>query len=289
MTRRRSELPHSCISSPARANDETSLLVRWEELPGLELLHGDFRNHAFLPHWHDAYMLAASAGGAQRVRLRGAEHVVTSDVLITLNPGELHDGEAATPAEGWRFRALYLSEELVCDVLRGDSTYRNPVLVTPLQPSSLFADSFLKLHHALRLAPSRLERESLLTCALPRLFSTAVAKASAPKLVGRSPGLERAREYISQEWQTAIPLETLAALAGLSRYYFLRSFSAAYGLPPHAYQLQLRTRHAKELLFAGMAPSEVALATGFYDQAHLTNTLRRYTGATPSRLQLTRQ
>ena len=52
----------------------------------------------------------------------------------------------------------------------------------------------------------------------------------------------------------------------------------------HAYQMQLRVVRAKELLFNGIAAKDVALEVGFYDQAHLTNALRRYTGVTPGRV-----
>jgi AraC-like DNA-binding protein len=48
--------------------------------------------------------------------------------------------------------------------------------------------------------------------------------------------------------------------------------------------MQLRVMRAKELLFGGMAAKDAALEAGFYDQAHLTNALRRYTGVTPGRV-----
>src|SRR5260370_21373365 len=96
-----------------RATGENGVLLRWQELPGVELLRADFRRHAFVPHWHDAYMFAASAHGAERVRYNGVERIVGPETLMMLNPGELHDGEAEDTETGWHFRVLYCSAESV--------------------------------------------------------------------------------------------------------------------------------------------------------------------------------
>jgi AraC-like DNA-binding protein len=62
-----------------------------------------------------------------------------------------------------------------------------------------------------------------------------------------------------------------------------RAFTAATGLPPHAWHLQRRVHHAKYLLADGAAIADVALATGFADQAHLTRHFSRLVGVSPAR------
>ncbi len=71
--------------------------------------------------------------------------------------------------------------------------------------------------------------------------------------------------------------------AGLSPYHLCRVFGAAVGMPPHACQTQVRVRHAKSMLRAGLPISRVAGAAGFYDQAHLTRHFKRIVGVTPGR------
>jgi AraC-like DNA-binding protein len=44
-----------------------------------------------------------------------------------------------------------------------------------------------------------------------------------------------------------------------------------------------RVGRARRLLLDGLAPGEVAPATGFYDQAHLTRHFRKLVGVTPGR------
>ena len=80
-----------------------------------------------------------------------------------------------------------------------------------------------------------------------------------------------------------MPLAELASVSGLSRFELVRRFKHQTGLPPHAFQTDLRINAARELLTQGRPPVEVALACGFADQAHLTRTFRRMVGITPAR------
>ena len=54
-------------------------------------------------------------------------------------------------------------------------------------------------------------------------------------------------------------------------------------MTPHAYQIQLRVRHAKALLRAGRPIASAAAEAGFYDQAHLTRHFTRIVGVPPGR------
>jgi AraC-like DNA-binding protein len=66
----------------------------------------------------------------------------------------------------------------------------------------------------------------------------------------------------------------------MSPYGLAKTFSVEVGMPPHAYQTQLRVRLARRLLVGGTSPSVVATRSGFYDQAHLSKVFKRYTGVT---------
>ena len=67
----------------------------------------------------------------------------------------------------------------------------------------------------------------------------------------------------------------------MSPYHFVRSFSAEVGMPPHVYQLRRRIAAAKRLLTGGATIADVAAATGFADQSHLTNRFKAVVGVTP--------
>lgn len=76
-------------------------------------------------------------------------------------------------------------------------------------------------------------------------------------------------------------LAELAQLAGLGKCQLLRRFTAAYGVPPHAWLRLLRAERARTLIRRGAALAEVAAASGFADQSHMTRHFARQFGFTP--------
>lgn len=95
--------------------------------------------------------------------------------------------------------------------------------------------------------------------------------------------LRRATEYMRENLASRIELSELTALTGLSQSHFSRSFKAATGLPPYRWHLNARIERAQSLLLETEATLvQVALATGFADQAHMTRVFRKVIGMTPS-------
>lgn len=93
--------------------------------------------------------------------------------------------------------------------------------------------------------------------------------------------IRRARQMIDDDPARPLTLTSLAREAGLSKYRLLRSFSRELGLTPHAYILQRRIACAQRLIRAGRGLAEAAIASGFYDQSHLTRCFVRQLGVTP--------
>jgi AraC-like DNA-binding protein len=101
---------------------------------------------------------------------------------------------------------------------------------------------------------------------------------------GTEPGaVKRAREFIDAHFSDSISLASLGRLTNLSPYHLHRVFSQQTGMPPHAYQTQVRINHAKQLLRIRQPLSDIAATTGFADQSHLTRHFRRLVGVTPGR------
>src|ERR1700679_1578237 len=95
--------------------------------------------------------------------------------------------------------------------------------------------------------------------------------------------VERARALLDEHVTERVSLETLAEVAGVSKYHFIRLFNRVIGESPHAYQVRRRIDLARALLTQGLAASYVAQETGFSDHSHLIRTFRRFTGTTPTR------
>ena len=81
-----------------------------------------------------------------------------------------------------------------------------------------------------------------------------------------------------------VSLASLADAVGVSPFHACRVFRRATGTGIHAYRRELRLRHALAMLVDGGAPiADVAAATGFASQSHLTNRFRERFGVTPAR------
>ncbi|WP_248304550.1 AraC family transcriptional regulator [Breoghania sp. L-A4] len=91
-------------------------------------------------------------------------------------------------------------------------------------------------------------------------------------------------DFMEENSARNVSLGELAAVADLSPSYFSQAFKASTGLPPHRWQLIRRVEHAQRMLETTQATTltEVAAATGFADQAHLTRVFRGVVGTTPA-------
>jgi AraC family transcriptional regulator len=87
---------------------------------------------------------------------------------------------------------------------------------------------------------------------------------------------------ISASIEDPITIEDLANYCDLPPSKFSKLFKAATGLPPYQYVLQRRIETAERWLKeTNMAIAEIAYASGFSSQAHMTSTFSRALGVTP--------
>jgi AraC-like DNA-binding protein len=94
--------------------------------------------------------------------------------------------------------------------------------------------------------------------------------------------IRRAKEFIQDHFADPISLDALAAHTGISKYHLVRAFSKEVGLPPHAYQNQVRVIRGHTLLGLGHSLAHVALETGFADQSHFGRHFKRVHGLSPA-------
>ncbi|GHO97984.1 hypothetical protein KSF_080320 [Reticulibacter mediterranei] len=124
---------------------------------------------------------------------------------------------------------------------------------------------------------SRLQQEEmLLHLFAPLLLLHAEDAGELPRLGREHPAVKRAKEYLQEHYAEEVHLQELAAVAHLSPFHFARVFRQTVGIPPHAYQIQVRLTHARALLAQGFEVSYVAHETGFFDQSHFAHQFQRY-------------
>jgi AraC-like DNA-binding protein len=99
-------------------------------------------------------------------------------------------------------------------------------------------------------------------------------------LLGR---LRLARDHIDRHYADPLDLERLAAVAGLSKFHFARSFESAYGEPPMRYLTRRRIERAQDLLrAANLTVTEVCTVVGYASLGSFSATFTRLVGETPT-------
>ncbi len=96
--------------------------------------------------------------------------------------------------------------------------------------------------------------------------------------------VEKAKNFIHENYTKGIKLLDIASAANLSPSYFHSVFTATYGMTPHAYLTECRIAGARELLCAtSLSIEEVAERCGFGTQQYLTNVFKRHLGVSPGK------
>ena len=266
--------------------------ARYWRLPSLgaiEMLRAEFSTQRFRRHWHPGYAIGVVTRGAERFYCRGSHHVAEETVIIAVNPGEIHDGEPAA-AGGWRYRMIYPTEDLMLAVARelGSGRASPPRLVRPIIADPELASAYLEAHQASEDGASQLRAETGLLTFLAGLLRrhSDLDGGQTPPPARESRRLRCVLDFIDAHLAVNLSLDTLAAIAGLNRFHFLRIFNRSLGLTPHAYVTARRVARGKALLAQGLPMADAALAVGFFDQSHFATRFRQTYGMTPRTFQL---
>jgi len=229
-------------------------------------------------HSHDQHGIGLIERGGQRSASgRGPVEAVAGQ-LISVNPGEVHDGQALDEC-GRSWRMLYLDPALFAELtveLRGRDG--SVPLTPPVLEHAQLRVALLALFAALDAAQPALAVETLLLQCLAKLLPSAGAALQRPQAPA---AVARARELLLADLRQTPGLAALAQACELSRFQLLRGFSHSYGLPPHAYLLQQRLALARRLIQAGSLLADAAADAGFADQSHMHRAFVRCLGFTP--------
>lgn len=89
-------------------------------------------------------------------------------------------------------------------------------------------------------------------------------------------------EYINDHLSIHLSLNVLAAMLGMSPYYFERLFKQSVGHTPHQYILHCRIEKAKQLLrTTQLSIMEIAFQVGCKNHSHFSKLFRKLTGMSP--------
>ncbi|WP_299397418.1 AraC family transcriptional regulator [Pelagibius sp.] len=246
-------------------------------IPGVEAI-SILSDRTFPRHTHDEFGLGYLVdGGQESWSGRGLVEAEAGDI-ITVNPGELHDGIGRKgAARHWRMLFLTASAvEAFTDLPASELELQKPVVRNP-QKLSLVAQTISAVSCD-EPDPDRVEELLLLAV-------RSIAETSQPVLKGQARSMEvtTVLDRIETDFALRLTLSDHAASTGMSRYQILRQFAKEVGTTPHAYLTQHRVKKARGYLRAGLPLAEAAVASGFSDQSHMTRAFVRQLGISPGR------
>jgi AraC-like DNA-binding protein len=252
---------------------------------GVQALEAWFGGRGYDTHRHDTYAIGLTDRGVQAFDYRGATRTSLPGQVVVLHPDEPHDGRAGT-ADGFGYRIVYVAPARIAEAARairgrpGPLPFvREPVAVDARLAARLAAAIEAAFDHA----PDPLAADALALRLAEALCDADPACGAAPVRMDRR-AVARARAFLDAETARVVSSSELEATTGLTRYELARQFRAALGTSPYRYSLMRRLDRAAALLWRGEPLADVALDTGFADQAHLTRMFKAAHGVPPARL-----
>ena len=266
-----------------KANPSRTRIWRSQYLQSIELVHGVSKSHWLPRHFHEELELGIRQGDGWQFNYRGATYSVPPNTLVVTQPGEAHYADCASDRD-CTYRGLQVGVDLLQQVAT-EVAGRKTAL--PFFPMPLIYDRYLntqivQVHQALEQPISQLEQQTLMGEVLAQLILRCAENSPCQAKLGeeRQP-VERVRTYIEDHYNREISLEQLTQVANLSSFHLNRAFSKTFGMPPHAYQIQVRILQAKRLLRKQWSIEQVAIKTGFVSQSHFGSHFKRLVCVTP--------
>ncbi|WP_235588867.1 helix-turn-helix transcriptional regulator [Halomonas chromatireducens] len=241
-------------------------------------------DRTFPRHAHDQFGVGLVVSGGHRSWSSLGMVDARAGDLITVNPGELHDG---SPMNGipraWQM--LYCDPALVAFGLEGalDGEGSRPIeFARPAIDDPRCAALFQTLIAvATRPGSEPMAIEEATLHFLAEAFRRHGAYQA--RCDDRLPRMARVRQWPDEAPEQTASLADLAALVGVSRYQLLRGFVRETGMTPHAYRVQRRVRMARQCIIQGQTLSQAAAGSGFADQSHMTRAFTRQLRISPGR------
>lgn len=246
-------------------------------LPGVELVHAHYPTRAFPTHSHREFVIGVVVDGAESLEVGRQNHIATAGSSLLLQPEQAH-ANASIPPSPLDYRVLYIPTTTMTDWLETDLSFACPVSTCP----ALY-HRIRDTHLSLEQSTGRLEQESAFSTLMEEVRRSSQPCPPLHRTDPAPAGMKRVRDYIDANYDSDFGLEQLSAVAGVSRFHLIRAFKKATGLSPLAFRNQRRIEEARRMLRGQQTITQIALALGYADHAHMTRHFQRIVGTSPSR------
>lgn len=114
------------------------------------------------------------------------------------------------------------------------------------------------------------------------LINNIIGILALPHSTRESPIIQKARQYILENYNKDIAVSDIAEYVALNKFYFSKLFKNTTGISPHQYLSYIRIKHAKRLLAeTEYSVSHIAATCGFSCDSHFIRAFKKDTAFTP--------
>jgi AraC-like DNA-binding protein len=256
---------------------------RDDTLPFIEVRSiEDGRDVCYAKHSHETFSIGAVTGGRSEYLNRRAREWIGAGAVVMMNPDDVH---ACNPVadERWSYRMMHVDVAWLTGLQHELGLGENHAFRAFSQTMSTDAELFDGLNrlHAILVDD---DTDTLRKQSAAITFFSEVQNKLNPAVLpdhDASRQLTRAAEFIAENCTRSLKLEDICEAADLSASHLIRAFKQRYGMTPHAYLINRRIQYSRAQLRRGRVIADVALDTGFADQAHLQRVFKRLVAATP--------
>lgn len=225
----------------------------------------------FAPHSHSHYVIGLVRRGMRMLECNGETYALVSGDVVVFNPGDVHgcvqSGEGAFAYDSFALPArAFGSTKLAGPVLRNCGA----------------RDAFTVFADVVERAADRHGAEDALFALRDALSRDGVAESITSSPRGNREAAFRTYAYLRDHMADPVAVGELAQWEGISEFALIRAYRREFSITPSQHLLSMRVDCARDLLVRGVSPADVAAATGFSDQAHLTRAFKQRIGSTPA-------
>jgi AraC-like DNA-binding protein len=268
---------------PARETQSRIEYLRPPALPGVDLVRMEYTTVCKRPSMVPELMLALVDEGAGEVQCERHVAQLSPGKLLVRAPGRVGEiRRLQTPAA--RVRMALIDPRLLREHPR-DQPFDDKLLSRFSQvvtTAPVVVEPYIALWRAVDQQASPADQQDRLGRLLD-VLTLALLPLSPGATRPPAPAIRRIRDALQERFAEELSLVELARIAGMSKCHLVHMFHREVGLPPHAFQIQVRVARARSLIAAGVPLAEVATMTGFADQSHLTRLFKRTVGVPPGK------
>lgn len=255
---------------------------RSSALPFVESRRASDSAACYAPHSHSTLSIGAVDSGESVFSRNGQRQKLVRGDVVLIPAGEVHSCNPADDGR-WSYQMLYLDPAWIGGVV-GEMGVFDAMVLNRLPPDVAprrVHERLTQLNKCLFSSATDEDKEAALLVFVGDLFAEGRLRRKVRTGVLDSARLRAVQALIAERCAESLSLDKLAREAGMSRYHFVRAFSRAIGMTPHAWQLDRRIERARALLEQGMSLADAALQLGFADQSHFQRAFKQRVAATP--------